>query len=232
MPAGKLYQADRVESPTERIPFIRAADERLDDCLTYVSSVAEIYLGPFFPSHRLDFRIFFLEPLLHQSLVAFDRTVQWLLAGDAELRQQTPYRIGAQCYAELVLDELGHHLAGPQRKHELQLQRILLGHHIVNPLQLLAVQLRRTPEQWFGLQRAPAAAPVFREPPVNSRAPDPEYPRYHFGTFAFLHTPHRAFAQRFQGRMIQLASIMFSHATKESRAIHTVKKMFPYLWPN
>src|SRR5271166_1613050 len=33
---------------------------------------------------------------------------------------QTPYRIGAQCYAELVLDELGHRLAGPQRKHELQ----------------------------------------------------------------------------------------------------------------
>ncbi|MGH9745510.1 MAG: hypothetical protein ACRD59_05290, partial [Candidatus Acidiferrales bacterium] len=72
----------------------------------------------------------------------------------------------------------------------------------------------------------------FREPPVNSRAPDPEYTRYHFGTFAFLHTLHRAFAQRFQSRMIQLASIMFSHATKESRAIHTVKKKFPYLWPN
>jgi hypothetical protein len=32
--------------------------------------------------------------------------------------------------------------------------------------------------------------------------------------------------------MIQLASIMFSHATKESYAIHTVKKMFSYLWPN
>src|ERR1700692_1324417 len=88
---------------------------------TYVSRVAEIYLGLLFLSHRLDFRIFLLEPLLPQSLVAFDRTAQWLLAGDAELRQETPHCIGAQFYAELVLDELGHHLAGPQRKHELQL---------------------------------------------------------------------------------------------------------------
>jgi hypothetical protein len=32
--------------------------------------------------------------------------------------------------------------------------------------------------------------------------------------------------------MIQRASVMFSHATKESRAFHSVKKMFSYLWTN
>jgi hypothetical protein len=42
----------------------------------------------------------------------------------------------------------------------------------------------------------------------------------------------RAFAQRFQSRMIQRASVMFSHATKELRAFHSVKKMFSYLWTN
>jgi len=51
----------------------------------------------------------------HQGFVAFERAMQWLLAGDAELRQKTPHRIGTQFYAELVLNELGHHLAGPQR---------------------------------------------------------------------------------------------------------------------
>jgi hypothetical protein len=55
------------------------------------------------------------KPMPHQGFVAFERAVQWLLAGDAELRQKTPHRIGAQFYAELVLNELGHHLAGPQR---------------------------------------------------------------------------------------------------------------------
>jgi hypothetical protein len=59
---------------------------------TYVSRIAEIYLGLFF-MHYLDFRIILLEPPLHQSLVAFDRTAQWLLAGDTELRQLTPHQI-------------------------------------------------------------------------------------------------------------------------------------------
>ena len=93
---------------------------------THVSGVAEIYLGSFFQSHRLDLRVFLFKPLLHQRFVAFDRTRQRLLAGGAELRQKTTHRVGAQFYVELVLDEFGHHLAGPQRKLELQLQRVLV----------------------------------------------------------------------------------------------------------
>ena len=126
--------------------------------------------------------------------------------------------------AKLVLDEHGYHLAGPQCKLEFQLQWILPRYRIVNPLQLLAVELRRPSEKRLRFQRAPAAAPVIREPPVDRRAPDAEYTRYNFGAFAFLHTLHRALAQRFQGRMIQLAGVIFSHTSRESHAIHDVKK--------
>jgi hypothetical protein len=52
---------------------------------------------------------------------------------------------------------INHHLSGPQCELELQLQWVLLGHRVVNQLQLLAVQLRRTPEQRLRLQRRPAA---------------------------------------------------------------------------
>jgi hypothetical protein len=107
---------------------------------------------------------------------------------------------------------------------KFQLQRILPRYHIVNPLQLLAVELRRPSEQRLRFQRAPAAAPVVREPPVDRRAPDAEYTRYNFGAFALLHNLHRAFAQRFQSRMIQLAGVIFSHTSRESCAIHAVKK--------
>ena len=39
-----------------------------------VSRVAEIDVSPLFPGHRLDFRVFLLEPPPHQRLIAFDRS--------------------------------------------------------------------------------------------------------------------------------------------------------------
>src|SRR3984893_16238995 len=48
-----------------------------------VRRVAEIDVRPLFFGHRLDLRVFFLEPLPNQRLVAFDRAMQWLLTSDA-----------------------------------------------------------------------------------------------------------------------------------------------------
>src|SRR6266403_167749 len=51
----------------------------------------------FFPLCKgFDLRVLLLEPLLDQGLVALLRAVQRLLASDAELRQQSTNRIGAQ----------------------------------------------------------------------------------------------------------------------------------------
>src|SRR6476646_6383759 len=57
----------------------------------------------FFPLRKgFDLRVFLLEPLLDQGLVALLRAVQRLLASDAELRQQSTDRIGTQRYAKLI----------------------------------------------------------------------------------------------------------------------------------
>jgi hypothetical protein len=111
-----------------------------------VRRVAEINVRPFFLSQRLDFGAFFLEPLPNQGLIAFDRAMQWLLAGDADLRQQPADGIGGQRDVEFPLDQRRHHLARPQRERKMQLQRVLLRHRVVNPLQRARVQLRRPAE--------------------------------------------------------------------------------------
>ena len=191
--------------------------------------IRKIDIGFLLLRQGFDLRIVILQPLPHERLVALDCSVQRLLAGDAELRQETAYRIGAQFYAELILDKLGHHLAGPQRKFKFQLQRVLPGHPVVDPQELLAIEFWRSPEKWLRLQRAPATAPVIREPPVDCCAPNADYSRHHFWAFTFLHAPHCAFAQCFQSRVIQLAGVILSHAMRESRAIHAVNKMFSYL---
>src|SRR5208283_4853997 len=72
----------------------------------HMSGIAEENLGFAALRKGFDLRVLLLEPLLHQSLVALLRAVQRLLTGDAELRQQPTNRIGAQRYAELVLDQL------------------------------------------------------------------------------------------------------------------------------
>ncbi|MDQ6702231.1 MAG: hypothetical protein M3Z96_03505 [Pseudomonadota bacterium] len=51
-----------------------------------------------------------------QRLVARQGTMQRLLAGDAKLRQKPSNRNAAQHDLEFVLDQLGDHLAGPQRE--------------------------------------------------------------------------------------------------------------------
>jgi hypothetical protein len=75
----------------------------------HVGSIAKEDLR-FFPLRKgFDLRVFLLEPLLDQGLVALLRAVQRLLASDAELRQQSTNRIGAQRDAKLIQDQLGHH---------------------------------------------------------------------------------------------------------------------------
>ena len=111
-----------------------------------VRRVAEIDVRPLLFGHRLDLRIFFLKPLPNQRLIAFDCSMQWLLAGDAELRQQPANGIGGQRDVEFPLDQSRHHLARPQCKRKLQLQRILLRHRVVNPLHRARIQLKRPAE--------------------------------------------------------------------------------------
>src|ERR1019366_10213687 len=129
----------------------------------------------FFPLRKgFDLRVFLLEPLLYQSLVALLRTVQRLLAGNAELRQQPANRIGAQHYAKLVVDQFGHHFARPQRELKLQLQRILLRHGLVDPLHSPRIQFWRSSKQRFSLQRPPSASPILRQPSIYRTAADPQ----------------------------------------------------------
>ena len=111
-----------------------------------VRRVAEIDVRPLLFGHSLDLRVFFLKPLPNQRLIAFDCSMQWLPAGDAELRQQPANGIGGQRDVEFPLDQSRHHLACPQCKRKLQLQRILLRHRVVNPLHRARVQLRRPAE--------------------------------------------------------------------------------------
>ena len=54
----------------------------------HMRRVAEINVGFFSLREHSDLRVFLLEPLLHQRIVPFQRTMQRLLAGDAELRQK------------------------------------------------------------------------------------------------------------------------------------------------
>ena len=133
----------------------------------HMSRIAEENLR-FFPLRKgFDLRVFLLEPLPHQSLVAFLRSVQRLLAGDAKLRQQPPDRIRAQRNATLGFDQRRYHFACPQREREFKLQRVLLCHNLVNPLQGASVQFRWSSKKGFRLQCSPSATPILRQPTVH-----------------------------------------------------------------
>src|ERR1700751_5624938 len=135
-----------------------------------------------------------------------------------------PNRIGTQHDTKLVLDQLCHHIARPQRERELQLQRILPRYGVVNPLHGARIQFGRSAEKRLGLQRSPSTSPILGQPSVYRTADDPQGSRDNFGAFAGLYAPHGADAHRFQRRVIQLAGIILSHSTSESDQIRNVKK--------
>ena len=80
---------------------------------TDVGGIAEINAGPFFWAMALIFGY----SLSHCCTKASSRSSArcngfWQVMPKS--RVETPHGIGAQLYAKLVLDEFGHHLAGPQ----------------------------------------------------------------------------------------------------------------------
>src|SRR5580700_2137530 len=139
----------------------------------HVGGVAKEDLRSFPVRKGFDPRVFFVEPLLDQGLVSLLRAVQRLLASDAELRQQSTNRIGAQRDAKFVPDQLGDHVARPQRERKFQLQWILLRNCRVNPLHGARIQSGRSSKQRFGLQRSPSTSPILRQPSVYRPAADP-----------------------------------------------------------
>src|SRR5215472_15860697 len=82
----------------------------------HMRGIAEVDLSLFPLRQSFDPRKFLLEPLLHQRLVLFQRTMQRLLAGDAELSEKSPDRNYAQRDIEFIFDQGRHHLARPQRR--------------------------------------------------------------------------------------------------------------------
>src|SRR6516165_776390 len=190
----------------------------------HMRGVAEVDLSLFPLRQSLDPRECLLEPLLHQRLVPFQRTMQRPLAGDAELSEQSPDRDQAQRDIEFIVDQCRHHLARPQRKRELELQRIRLRHRVVNPLQLLAIELRWTSEQRLGLQRSPAATSILCQPAIDRRTIDAQNISNNFGVFAILNTANRTLTHRLQCSVIQSSRIVCPHAQRESYSHRHVKK--------
>src|SRR5260370_42081533 len=190
----------------------------------HMRGVGEVDIG-FFPMRQsLDLREFLLEPLMHQSFVPFQRTMQRLLEGDAELSEKAPDRNQAQQDIEFIFDQRRRHLTRPQRKCELELQRVLLRHRVVNPLQLPAIEFRRTPEQRLGLQRSPATTSILRQPAIDRRTIDTQNTGNNFRAFTILNTTHRTLTHCLQRGVIQPSRVVLPHAQRESYSRRHVKK--------
>src|SRR5882724_7502512 len=185
--------------------------------------VAEVDRGLLPLRKRSDPRIVPLEPLLHQRLVAFKRAMQRPLASDAELRQKPSDRDQAQRDVEFVLDQRGHHLARPQGKSELELQRALLRHRVINPPELSAIEFRRTSEQRLGFQRPPPTTSILCQPAIHRGTVDSQNTRNNLRALTVLNAAHRTLTHRFQRCVIQLSRIVLSHAHRESYSLHPVK---------
>src|SRR3984893_17675633 len=190
----------------------------------HMRGVTEVDCGLLPLRQSSDPRIILLQPLLHQRLVPFQRAMQRLLAGDAELRQQPSDRDHAQWDVEFLLDQCRHHLARPQCKCEFELQRALLRHRVINPAQLLATEFWWPSEQRLCFQRTPATTPILRQPAIHRRSIDTQNTCNNFRAFAVLNAAHRTLTHRLQRRVIQSSSIVLPHHQRESYSSRHVKK--------
>src|SRR5271154_6947691 len=155
---------------------------------------------------------------------------QRFLTGDTQLRQQPAYGHHAQDNLESGLDDLGHHLARPQRKFKFELQGILLRYRFVNPFQFLVVQLWWTTKKRFRLQGAPATLAITRQPPKHRTIGYAQRPRHNRRSLARLDAANRPFPQSFQRLVIQPACVVFSHARNRVRTYQPCQGKYAFTY--
>src|SRR5215471_4839576 len=174
--------------------------------------VLEKYRGALLAGERPDPRKLPAQPLLYQRPILLERTVEWLLASETELSQESPYGRAAQLYAEMSPDHDRDHLARPQCKGKPQLQRILLRDCLVDPSDLRSGQLLRPPGNRLCRQRVPPAIAVHRQPVINRCPTEAECSNHHLRALACLHLSHRSSPDLFQCLVIQPPPICLTHA--------------------
>src|ERR1700680_3879844 len=188
----------------------------------HVRGIPEVNLGFFSLRKGLDPRIFLLQPLLHQRFVSLQGTVQWLLAGDAQVRQKSPNRRGAQSNIEFAFNDHGDHLARPQRVFKLHLPWAL-RHHAVNPFQLIPIELWWTPKKRFSFQRSPSATAILSQPAVNAGAIYAQSTSNRLWALAVLNALYGTLTHRLKRRVIKLPGIVLPHRLNESYSPRCVK---------
>ncbi len=76
-------------------------------------SAAKVNLRALQFGKPFDFRVIFLQPMLDERFVTFDRSIQRLLTRNSQLGQQTANRRSTQPNAKFRFDKLANHLPGP-----------------------------------------------------------------------------------------------------------------------
>lgn len=158
-----------------------------------------------------DLRELLLEPAVDPLRILLVGTTQGALWRQPQLLQETSHRYVAEPHLASPANDLADHSAGPQRKLELELKRILLGHRIVNPAKLFSVELRGTPRRPAGSKSLLTALAISREPLVDHRATESERSNDLLGALSLLDAHHRLDPNIFECFAPNLASISSLH---------------------
>jgi len=164
-------------------------------------------------------------PALDRLRIALIGSLQRLLRGQPQLRQQCAYRRDPEGHAELPRNEIGHDGARPQAEVQTVLARIAAIH----PAEHLAFLRRgQGPRPSRSLRRTQGADPDPRLPtrcyPFIDGRPVESVRRDHGRRrLPFAYPVDRHQADRFQGRVIQCPAVSF-----HVRSDHHASDKFPY----
>ena len=159
-----------------------------------------------------DRRVLLALPALDGLRILLISAVQRPLRREPELAQKPANAHHRQRHPEFPADHLADHLPGPQRELELHLPRILAHDQRVKTAQLRPGQLRRPARHRLGLQRAFPALAVFRQPPVDRLAVQPQRRGNILGMRALPDLLHRPDPQHLERLVVELAAVVVAHA--------------------
>ena len=165
-----------------------------------------------FTGQTLNPGILLLQPLLDFLRLLLVRSPDRTLRSQSQLPQQTADRGLTQLDTKPLINDLSHHLRGPERKGKLQLQRILFGYGPIDPLQSSAIQFGRPSPSLFRIQGPPAAPAISRQPAVDRDSVNSQSLGDDFRTLSFLYTGDSTFAQFRQHPIIEFPRIPCFHS--------------------
>ena len=155
--------------------------------------------------------VYRLLPFIHHFRAFLVGAINWLLATQSQLPEQTSDRGLTEFDPEFSFYRYDNHRPGPKSKGKFHLEWVAIDNDFINPGNLRPGKLSWTAGSTAGFKRVPPSVSISCKPVVNTRTCKSEGFYDYFRTFTGLNTLDGTSTNFFKCLRAEFSTVMFFH---------------------